>query len=111
MQGSRLEVREGGVALEGLGERHAALGAELVVAEPAHTAKEGEKEQVQRACMLWGLKVWVGGFDGRAADSSHSRVVLLLRASASAMPPLGPSSLSPSLRSHGKGRVRRSECS
>ena len=38
-QGSRLEVLEGGVALERLGERHANLGAELVVAEPAHTAK------------------------------------------------------------------------
>ena len=33
---------------------------------------------------------WAGGFDGRAADPSVLRVVLLLRASASAMPPLGP---------------------
>ena len=40
-QGSILEPLEGGVALEGLGERHATLGAELVVLEPAHTAKEG----------------------------------------------------------------------
>ena len=40
-QGSRLEVLEGGVALERLGERHAAFAAELVAAEPAHTAKEG----------------------------------------------------------------------
>ena len=39
-QGSRRELLEVGVALERLGERHAALGAELVVAEPAHTAKE-----------------------------------------------------------------------
>ena len=38
------------------------------------------------------------GFDGRAADSSSLRVVLLLSASASAMPPSGPSSLSRSLR-------------
>ena len=38
-QGSRLELLEVGVALERLGERDAALGAELVVAEPAHTAK------------------------------------------------------------------------
>ena len=49
-QGSRPELFEGGVALEGLGERHAALGAELIGVEPAHTAKEeGEKERVQRA--------------------------------------------------------------
>ena len=38
-QGSRPEVLEGGVALERLSERHAALGAELVAVEPAHTAK------------------------------------------------------------------------
>ena len=38
-QGSRHEVLEGGVALEGLGDRHAALGAEPVAAEPTHTAK------------------------------------------------------------------------
>ena len=37
--GSRPEALEGGVALEGLGERHATLGAELVEPEPAHTAK------------------------------------------------------------------------
>ena len=37
---------------------------------------------------------WVRyGFDSRAAASSLSRVVLLLSASASAMPPSGPSSL------------------
>ena len=47
-QGSRPEVLEGGVALERLGERHAALGAELVVAEPALTRqRKGEKERVQ----------------------------------------------------------------
>ena len=47
-QGSRLEPLEGRVALEGLGERHAALGAELVVAEPALTRqRKGEKERVQ----------------------------------------------------------------
>ena len=40
-QRSRPERLEGGVALERLGERHAALGAELVAVEPAHTAKEG----------------------------------------------------------------------
>ena len=45
-RGSRLEELEGGVALERLGERHAALGAELVEFEPAHTATEGEKGQV-----------------------------------------------------------------
>ena len=38
-QGSRLKLLEGLVALEGLGERHAALGAEVVAVEPAHTAK------------------------------------------------------------------------
>ena len=37
--GSRPELFEGRVALERLGERHAALGAELVVVEPAHMAK------------------------------------------------------------------------
>ena len=44
-QGSRLEEREGGIALQGLGERHATLGAELVAVEPAHTVKAGEKGQ------------------------------------------------------------------
>jgi hypothetical protein len=44
---------------------------------------------------------WAGGFDGRAADSSVLRVVLLLRASASAMPPSGPSLLSLRLRTKG----------
>ena len=37
--GSRLEPLEGGVDLERLSERHAALAAELVAVEPAHTAK------------------------------------------------------------------------
>ena len=40
-QGDRPEVLEGRVALEGLGERLATLGAELVVAKPSHTVKEG----------------------------------------------------------------------
>ena len=40
-QDSRPELVEGGIALQGLGERHATLGAELVEAEPAHTAKAG----------------------------------------------------------------------
>jgi hypothetical protein len=40
-QGSRLELHEGGVALEGLGERHASLGAEVVEVEAAQTAKPG----------------------------------------------------------------------
>ena len=47
----------------------------------------------------------------RAADLSHSRAVLLLRASASAMPASGPSLLLPSLRTRRwkgeKGRVPR----
>ena len=43
-QGSRPERLQGGVALERLGERQAAFGAELVVAEPAHTAKGREKK-------------------------------------------------------------------
>ena len=52
-QGSRLELLEGGIALEGLGERHAALGAEVVATEPAHTAKgKGEMGRVQRGCAL-----------------------------------------------------------
>eukprot|EP00964_Phaeocystis_antarctica_P007011 scaffold3797_cov55-Phaeocystis_antarctica.AAC.1 len=67
-QGSRLERREGRVALEDLGERHATLGAELVVAEAAHAAKEGEKgKRSERACCC-GRDAWAGGFDGRAAD-------------------------------------------
>ena len=51
-QGSRPELLEGGVALQSLGERHATLGAELVVVEPAHTAKEkgGWEGQVQHVC-------------------------------------------------------------
>ena len=40
-QGSRLELLEGGIALQGLGERHATLGAEVVAAEAAHTVKAG----------------------------------------------------------------------
>ena len=39
--GSRPEYLDGRVALEGLGERLATLGAELVVSKPLHTAKEG----------------------------------------------------------------------
>jgi hypothetical protein len=42
-QGSRLQRLEGGVALEGLGKRHAILGAELVELEAAQTAKEKVK--------------------------------------------------------------------
>ena len=38
-QASRLERREGRISLEGLDNRHAALGAEFVAAEAAHTAK------------------------------------------------------------------------
>ena len=49
-----------------------------------------------------GLDAWASGFDGRAADQRYSSVVLLLSASASAMPPSGPSLLSSSLRTHGK---------
>ena len=54
---SRPELLEGGVALERLGERrHAAVGAELVVGEPTHTAEgmvtsEGVLEGVQRAVL------------------------------------------------------------
>eukprot|EP00964_Phaeocystis_antarctica_P091078 scaffold58354_cov54-Phaeocystis_antarctica.AAC.2 len=44
-QGSRLEVREGRISLQGLGDRHATLGAEVVPLEPAQLAKEGEKGQ------------------------------------------------------------------
>eukprot|EP00964_Phaeocystis_antarctica_P005891 scaffold3211_cov61-Phaeocystis_antarctica.AAC.1 len=47
-QGSRLERREGRVALERLGDRHASRGADLVPAEAAHTAKEG-KERARAA--------------------------------------------------------------
>ena len=94
LKGSGLERLEGGVALDGLGERHAALGAELVAAEPARTAQSNcEKGRVQRGCMMWWLKARASGFDCRAADSSFFRVMLLLSASASAMPPSGPSLL------------------
>ena len=90
-QGSRLERREGRVALEGLGERHATLRTEVVVAEAAHTAKDAEKGECSERACCWGLdaraREWVR--DGRAADSSDVRVVLLLRASASAMPAAG----------------------
>ena len=47
-------------------------------------------------------KAWVGGFDSRAADQRDSRLVLLLRASANAMPASGPSSLLVSLRTRQK---------
>jgi hypothetical protein len=40
-QGSRLQLLEGGVALEGLGERHAILRAEVVVFKAAQMAKPG----------------------------------------------------------------------
>eukprot|EP00964_Phaeocystis_antarctica_P018375 scaffold10153_cov65-Phaeocystis_antarctica.AAC.3 len=50
-QGSRLERREGRVALEGLGERHATRGAEVVEAEAAQTAKAGEKSECSERCM------------------------------------------------------------
>ena len=89
-QGSRPELCEGRVALEGLGERHATLGAEGVAVEPVHTAKEGEKGECSERCMRCGRDAWASGFDGRAADVSDVRVVLPLRASASAMPPSGP---------------------
>ena len=38
-QGSRQEPIEGCVALEGLGKRHASLGAKFVVLEAAHTSR------------------------------------------------------------------------
>eukprot|EP00964_Phaeocystis_antarctica_P136634 scaffold101082_cov49-Phaeocystis_antarctica.AAC.2 len=46
-QGSGLEVREGRVSLEGLGDRHAPRGAELVVVEAAHTAKRSSIGQLR----------------------------------------------------------------
>ena len=53
----------------------------------------------------------VGGwFDGRAADSSVLRVVLLFRASASAMPPSGPSLLLLSLRTR-ETQGEKGQCS
>ena len=48
------------------------------------------------------LDAWVSGFDGWAADQSVFRVELLLSASASAMPPSGPSLLQTSLRTRQK---------
>ena len=95
-QGSRLGVLEGGVALQRLGERHAALGDELVAVEPAHTVtgRVRRSKCSEGACCVGAKGQWVGGFDGTAADRSSARVVLLLRASASAMPASGPSLLS-----------------
>ena len=55
MAGHRRERREGRVALEGLGERHATLRAEFVPAEAAHTAKEGGKGECSERCMPSGL--------------------------------------------------------
>ena len=55
------------------------------------------------------LNPWVSGFDGRAANVSLFRVVLLLRASASAMPPSGPSLLLPKLCTQQKERVGREQ--
>ena len=50
-QGSRPEEREGRIALEGLGDRHALRGAELGEDEAAHTATEGGKGNCkERAC-------------------------------------------------------------
>eukprot|EP00964_Phaeocystis_antarctica_P001631 scaffold860_cov57-Phaeocystis_antarctica.AAC.1 len=54
-QGSRPERREGRVALERLDERHASHGAEFVLPEAAHTAKEGEKGGCSARCMLWAV--------------------------------------------------------
>ena len=67
-QGSRPELLEGGVALERLGERHATLGAELVEAEPAHTAKGKGKEGASAASLhAVGLKEnrWVASIAGQ----------------------------------------------
>ena len=50
-QGSIHERLEGRIFLEGLGDRHATLGAEVVAVEAAHTAKEVDKGQCsERAC-------------------------------------------------------------
>eukprot|EP00964_Phaeocystis_antarctica_P071957 scaffold43949_cov50-Phaeocystis_antarctica.AAC.3 len=105
-QGSRQERREGRVALEDLGERHARRGADVVNLEAAHTAKEGEQGECSERCMPCGRDARASGFDGRAADLSDVRVVLLLRASASAMPPAGPRLLLPRLRKR-QGKVNR----
>eukprot|EP00964_Phaeocystis_antarctica_P009611 scaffold5230_cov55-Phaeocystis_antarctica.AAC.3 len=110
-QGSRLERFEGRVALEDLDERHAGRGAEFVAVEAAQTAKEGEQgKRSERACCC-GRDAWAGGFDGRAADLSDVRVVLLLSASAIAMPPAGPSSLQRRLRTRQRKVNRASAAS
>ena len=57
--GSRPEPFQGRVALEGLSERHAALGAELVVAEPAYAATgRVRRSKYSEVCMMCGLKAW-----------------------------------------------------
>ena len=108
-QGSGLELREGRVSLEGLGECHAILGAEVVAGEAAQTAKEGEKDECSERVCCAAVTAWAGGFDGRAAHRSILRVVLTLSASAIAMPPSGPRLFHSRLRKRER-KGRKGQC-
>ena len=96
-QGSRLERREGRVALEDLGERHASRGAEAVLAEAAQTAKEGEqgecRERAWRGALLARTPTLGTWFEGRpsCAHLSVVSVVLVFSAAATSAPPAAPS--------------------
>ena len=78
MQGSRLELLEGRIALERLGERHASRGAEVVVVEAAQTGKEGEKgECSERVCCAALTHGRVGSrWQGSRLERREGRVAL-----------------------------------
>ena len=91
-KGSRLEIREGRVLLEGLGDRHATLGAELVAVEAAHTAKAGEQG---KGCERGARKKanpypWFEGLPS-CAHLSVVSVVFVFSAAATSAPPAAPS--------------------
>eukprot|EP00964_Phaeocystis_antarctica_P011152 scaffold6132_cov60-Phaeocystis_antarctica.AAC.2 len=90
-QGSRHERLEGLIFLEGLGDRHAARGAERVAVEAAHTAKAGEQG---KGCERGARKKanpcpW---FEGRpsCAHLSSVSVVLVFSAAATSLPSSAP---------------------
>ena len=70
-QGSGLELREGRVSLEGLGERHAIPGAEVVAGEAAQTAKEGDKGQGQGRALLCGRNGMGGWVRWQGSTPEH----------------------------------------
>ena len=70
-QGSRREPREGRVFLQGLGERHATGGAEVVAGEAAQTAKEGDKGQGQGRALLCGRNGMGGWVRWQGSTPEH----------------------------------------